>query len=356
MVGFPTAAWSNEPTPGRDTSLHWSAPSPCPDGERILELARALVLDEDWRLPPAVHADIAEADAGFAMTLLVRTRRESFTRHLEATDCEALAGAAAIIVALGAEPPFGAPIQRPTDGAGPEHDAPGAHGPTKTRSVAPLRPPPSPSAPATAPAPPVDIQPTVAGHSRSESAAESRTDLSVWALGGVGLGALPGGSAGGAFGVGLQWPQLAVELGARLWAPRRRNASDGTDRGGAFGLVAGSLRACWLRRFDRVVVPVCGAVLAGPMVGVGRGVAIENALRQVDPWIAVAASSGARIRILGPLSLRFDAEALVALLRPGFELLATGERLHRASSVGVRLWAGLHAHFSVFRKKVQPSK
>jgi hypothetical protein len=306
-----------EPNPARDEgfTLHWEAPAGCPDAdEGRAELARRL----GDRLPETGHASVAIASDGDGWQASVVVAATA-PRRLHARSCEALARAAALVVAVAIDP------------------LPSA---ARVEVIAPLVPAPSPAI--DEPSQPRRDEIVAA---RDEPVAPSRPRKRsfyhrVRASTGVAWGPVPRLAAAIQLGYTLRsarrgLAQLEVML---QYATPRRIDYEPERVGGRFQSVTATARGCAAPQLGRVTLSVCGGVELGPLVGRGVGAAVNRP--KASLWVGLQASSAVAIALSKRLALVVAAELPVSVRRPAFHL---GDRddLFRSPRVGVRGLVGL---------------
>jgi hypothetical protein len=324
-------------------SLRWSAPPGCPSEARVVsEVDRLLGKSAARpREPLRVSAMIDEDPPGrFRVSLETRGEGGPRLRVLHASSCQALADAAAVIIALAIDPEAVAAAPEPPPPALPPSPPP-ALPPAAPPSPAPSSPRPLSSRP-----PPARVSPRGLVSARPPRPPPARRasvpvlfHVQGWVLGDV--GSLPGASfaAGGA--LGLSVASFRIEAGAGAFPSRAAVIVNRPTAGGDVSLVLGSLGACRdvlsSRRFE--IAPCLGAEL-GRLHAEGFGVsspasgsALWSALKAGGSFSWVPVSRFA-------LSLRLD--AVVPLARPAFVLDNVGP-VFRSGPVAGRIGLGIEA-------------
>lgn len=324
--------------------LEWRAPRGCPDADRVLATIDRLVgprasstgSTEPWaRVRAVVHAQ----PEGFRMELHTQHGGATEQRTLAAPRCDALADAAALIVAVALRP-IETATSVPTLAS--EDPRPGAT----------ISEPPSSTAPPRRSAP-ARVGPPSSVASRSSASAEpprpgTTADAAVRrrAIGGAlavmagpGFGALPGVAAQLSAALALRGRRWRAELAGAYWFPRT-DASTGRPTV-EIGLATGALRGCYVPRVRRLELPLCAGLEAGAMRGEGRGSGVVSRPSRA-PWVAAHAGSGLVVPLGAFTALRLSVDALVALAQPAFDLRIADARveLYRAPPAGVRAAAG----------------
>jgi hypothetical protein len=280
--------------------LTWRAPAECPSADRV---RLAAVLDTTAARPTGVL--VAEAivePMGSPETrrwrVTLRTRRGAVVgeRTIEASTCDGIADATAIVLALAL-----------TSAGAPEADAVGS---TPSMPVEPL----APVAPVSAVgAPSFGLGVSVAADASS----------------------LPLPTLGGSLTLAWTAGHARAELDVRRWAPQSRTL-DPFSAGARFSMTSLGARGCW------VALGGAGAAL-DVSACTGADVHFVSAPAYgVDPsydasarWLAVAGGALARFSVATWLKLRTRVEAYVPLSRPTFVLEGGGAGpLHQPSALG----------------------
>jgi hypothetical protein len=315
--------------PADDASswLRWNAPPGCPDRDHVARVVTRRLGRAPSPLDVAAEASIAdEGAAGHRLHLHTDVGGRTDDRELVAHDCRALADAAALLIALSADPV--AVAQHIEAAAEP---APGPL-PAPTSVV------PEPSPPATAD---IDDAPSLRAPVVDREAAprpRARLGATAWAAGGIELGVLPGVGGAATVGVALTWPRARLELDGR-WIGMRRASTDVGSVGVQLGAIA--VRGCARVGSARVEVPLCGGAEGGAMRGDGDGARIVRVGH--GGWIAALVATGVHGWVLPRLAVLARVELAVAAWRPEFQLTGPGEprALFRPTPASGRLWVGL---------------
>lgn len=315
LLALAVPARADEPR----VALRWTAPEGCPAGSRVVAEVDRLLGAHGARpaRPLEVKAEVIAGDAGaLRVHLEIEGDAGPRTRDLSAASCDALADAAALILAMTIDP------AAVTAAPPPVRPLPAPPPPT------PLPPPPPPP-PLPAPAP--SLRP--------------RFHLAAWAR--ADLGSLPGVSfaAGGTAALGLG--ALRVELGAGA-APARtqaasRPAASGATAGGEISLIAGSAGLCYgVLPEGRLELSPCAAIELGRLHAAGFGVTTPGEGNVL--WSA--ARLGARFAWwpMSRAAIVLRAEAAVPFARPTFVLEGLGT-VHRPGPVAGRLGGELEMRF-----------
>lgn len=359
---------SSPPAPRADAPwLRWHAPPGCPGGQRV----EALVGE---RLARAVAPGEIEVDArlepeptGFRVDLTMTRGAAVEARTLEASECEVLADATALLVAVTVDP-LAASRRRPTPQRPSIPEPTIARAPRDRSAGTGARRPTSPIASsdevagldATASSDAIDrldaaaMGDEVTGLDTITESSETmdpprrstsaRPSSSVTALGGLALGTTPGLTGGPSLAWGLLWPRLRLELAGLYSAPRLRGESRG-----AVSVSLGVVRAGACARLGTTTLelPLCGGVEVGTLRGEGRRAV--DARTTHATWLAAALGLG----LTGWWHPRIAPVARVDLVLPvaypAFELRSADAavELFRPWVVSGRLWLGVELKFFV---------
>jgi hypothetical protein len=237
----------------------------------------------------------------------LRTRRGATTgeREIEATTCEGVADATAVVLALALVTP------------GDDETAP--PGPR----------PPTAAKPRDAPAP------------RKRTEDEART-IALGASAAGHVAALPSPSIGGSLTAAWTPGRVRVELDARRWASQSHTTA-ASNAGARFIMTSLGARGCWAAlqagRFD--LSPCVGADVH--LVSAHGYGADANYVADAT-WTSTTGGGLARLTLTSWLALRARAEAVVPLTRPMF-IVANDSTLHRPPIFDAAASFGIEAHF-----------
>jgi hypothetical protein len=290
----------------------WTAPDGCPSADE-LRAAIDKLLGETAQArahePLAVHAVVAHAGA---WTVAIETRSPTSTGHrtLDATTCQGLANATALIVALAIDP-----------------DAVAAHG---GRASEPL-----PAA-----------RPVSAETSLPLSSVAPRSTFGVVGLvGAASLGVVPGLDVDLGGELGLVRGRWRVELRAvyGLRAQDSPPVSGAMGAHGRFRFFAGTLAGCWIVARGRVQVGPCADVEVGAVHG--QGIGSDQDAAATTPWYGLGAGLVAVIAPTPWLHFPLHADAVLPLRRPSYRFEGVQASIYDPWPVGVRLTAGVELQF-----------
>lgn len=300
--------------------VQWRAPAACPDADALAQRIGALVGEGTIDAP--VTVDVEARGGGYAAELALEVDGRSLHRSLRADDCEALADATAVVIAVSVDP------VRVRD--------------TAARAVAVLVPEavaarPSTVQPRAAPVARVDAGDRVApAPAASSLVTEPRAAI------GYGTGFARGGSGLVDLAVDLGRDAWRVELGAR-WAWPRRFVDDG--RGAEVTAATLTPAVCLRPTIGRVALALCPGLEAG--LAWARGLGWDPSRRRRFPWLAPRLQTRVHVGLGRRVALFVAAEAAVPIVRPGIGVVRDGEvqtvwqsppaSLRVLAGVGVRL-------------------
>ena len=297
-------------------SVHfvWIAPEGCPSESSVSAEIDDLLggaARHRSREDLNVRATVERA-ALWLVTLQTTSSATSGHRSIEATTCQGLANATALIVALMIDP-----------------DAVAARA-GKVKEPDGARPPVAP--PVSAPAPPTPLfEPTTFG------------------LAGIGatgnLGVLPAADVGVGAELGLVHRSWRVELRGSYGLRNVRSDALGDSAGayGRFRFFSGVLFGCWMSIRSSVDLGPCLEVEFGALRGEGIG-ASPNA-SETTPWFALGTGGAVVFKATRWLHFPLHADAVVPLWRPNFGFRNVDTPIFRARPVGARLTAGVELPF-----------
>ena len=293
--------------------IAWLAPEGCPSAESVSsEIDELLGGAAGTRAGEhlSVRAMVARGER-WLVTLETQTGAASGHRSIEATSCQGLASATALIVALMIDP-----------------DAVAAHA-GKGAEMAPA-PPPSPATP----------QPAV------PPARAARSTFGIAGAGAAGdLGVLPGPDVGPGAALGLLLGHWRLEL--RVAYGVREVPSDTlADASGAYGkfrFYAGTLAGCWTALRGAVDFGPCVEAELGAVHGEGAGA--DHNRGQTTPWFALGAGGVVIFKATPWLHFPVHIDAVLPMWRPNFMVQHADGSLFRAWPVGGRLTAGVELQF-----------
>lgn len=378
------ASWMAGPAsaqlPDAVLDLRWDAPDGCPDVDAVRAAVGRLV-----RRPDAASAERVVARGAvrpeasrFRLRLSTGEGDAAAERELTADGCQALADAAALILALMIDPGAGPPAVPPPDEP-PPREPPPADDPDPASS-----PPPAPgtAAPAVERAAPAErgseLTPpregaadpaTRAAEPERRGAPDGRSALdeeepAPWPAerdeveppdddaprrlrAGIGVlgdaGSLPGATPGVAIGAAARLGRFGLELEGRLLPLRRARPGGRADVRADLSLYTVGARACFaVVDAGRVTLSPCAGLEVGRMRGESFGVSAPAS--GSAPWLALSAGAALSIRLRPRFGLRAVLEGLLPASTPPFVIDGVGV-VHEASPFAGRLTVGGEVHF-----------
>ncbi len=355
--------------------LRWPTVAGCPTQADVEAVVARLVAGGTPRPVSAVatlHRDVAPR---WTLRLTLRDADGEQTRVLTSPRCQALADAAAVILAVAAEPlavathvavvaaeppaittpvvpaPPAPELAARLDDAlavrprGAAEAPPGAPADTITPQIDERPPEPldTPSgAPADTIAPQIDERPPEPLDTRPglvPAPARARPRVGLDLQGAAALG--PSGRAvpGLLLGLSLRWSPLRLQARASHWFASRVHHPDRADLGVTLRLTAVTLRACPVLARGPVDLELCGGLELGALRAEGDGLQ-QNFVRR-GLWAAGVLGAGARYRPLRWLALGLELEAALAFSRHRYGAEDLAGDFHTTPVLGVRGIGGL---------------
>ncbi len=291
-------------------SLSWTAPPSCPTRDDVLLDVESILRDSGARHGVDATAVVTRAASGdrWSVELAISSHQGAGERVFDASSCEQLARAVALIVALAVDP-------------------------TRTVVAKPEAPPPPP--------PPPPASPSLGPALR----------LGIFASGVTEVGTLPELAVGFEGGLALRYGRGRLDGYASLWGSQRAADPLRPAQGVDLALVGAGGRACVAvlrtRNLGADLSPCLGLDLQR-MVGEGYGTG-ATAFTQDGVWTTGRAGVLGSWFLLPSLAVRVSADVLAPLARPSFVVLGADgsvtEVLHRPATFGARFGAGAELFF-----------
>jgi hypothetical protein len=319
--------------PSEGVPLRWDAPLECPDAAALRERVHALVpglLERPDAAGSRVEIEVSEGTGSYAATVVVRNSDGETRREFAAPDCETVADAAALVLAVALDP---VGVSVGLSELGPSE--PAASEPTPTGPSVPEEPPvePDPSVEAE----PIELPPAITR--ASDSLADERPrnlGVGVRVLGGGGYGPTNTGYATIGGTLALLGPRWRVEIGG-LWAiPRVVRVDAGF--GGRFDSWAVIGRGCFAPSIRRLELPLCGGVELGSVRGRGLD-ELPISGRASFLWIALAVAQGLWFSPIERVGIGVEVDLAVPLNRGVFAIESS--EIQQIAAVTVRGLAGV---------------
>jgi hypothetical protein len=302
--------------------LAWEAPSGCPDATRILgEIARLLASTEPGPHRKRVRASAQPrrtAEGGWRLQLVVRDDSGGTAkRTLASRSCTAIADATALIVAIAIDP-------------------------TIQVSAAPADAAPEPAPPVPAGSRPA---PSMAAELSVEKPAPTPASRTRFAAGVFGMGrqgVLPGVAAGAGFSLAGLVGRWRLDLSAGYVLPKDVYAASTPAAGARLWQWWLALAPCRVPQRRSLEFPLCAGIEGGALHGRGIGAAVAPTDGR-QPWLALTASAGTVWLVGEDLGIFVSAAAVLAVLRPAFDL--GSEPVHRTPVFSGRVTLGAEWRF-----------
>lgn len=316
--------------PPARVAIEWTAPEGCATREDVEHRVAALLAGSST-VPEGlvIRAHVAHTAAVWSVTLETQQGARTGKREIRAESCEALADAAALVVAMSIDPDT--VLQNRSAATAPEPTPPPASPPPPPPRPRP--PPPAPTGPAhrTANAPDRHHQ-------------KAHREPEHWAVGiaaAVDLGRLPRPAFGEEARVAALWGHLRAELGASVWVPQDARIAGHPGAGGHFRLVAGRARGCY--RFGEHALDVAGCAGADLSWISAEGLGVRTPARGNQWLVSPALGVELEWRAFGPIGLFVSADLSVPVgIRP---FVIDGVSIHRPGSVTGAGSLGAEVHF-----------
>lgn len=258
-------------------------------------------------------ADAEGRDAWLA-TVVIQSASGERVRELEASTCDALAQATAVLVSVAMDP-LGRELQ-----AQPELPA------------IPL-----PEAPNPAPSPAPEFTAT-APHVPSPRRSLVHGVFGIRA--GVGTGALPQVAATLGGRIGLRHRALRADLGAQYWFGQQ-TVVRASGVGGEFSLWVIDARICGVPGWRTLEFPLCVGTQLGGVAS--RGIGVMEPRKTTSLWAAVSGTAGFIVRPVDRLGIGVEASLLVPFTRATFVIDDFGP-IYRPRPVGFEAMVVVEAH------------
>jgi len=315
--------------------LDWEAPDECPTEPEVRATLQELLGSAQAREPVAATARVQRTNTGeYAAHLVVEMAGHRSDRDLVAAECDALAEAAALVIAVTVDP-----AQALDDAMAPV-DAP------------------APAIPEPAPVEPVVVDPVAAGPGSPPASMPSARaappprrattrrirGVHLRAFGGMDWGSVPAitGAVGAAVGIHGRW--FRGEAAGSWTFAREGGAPSEPEARGRVGLGALAVRGCGVPAWRTLEFPLCAAIEAGALQGRGVGETVDPSSAH-RPWVAVAFGPALAWLPIPRLAVVVGIDAVMPVWRARF--LIGDEQVHRPQPIGVRAGLGLEFRFQV---------
>jgi hypothetical protein len=322
--------------------LTWDAPSGCPAASDVQARIRKLAASARPS-GTALRADATitrDAGGGLLLELVIRAGDLVGERTIEGGSCDALAGAAAVNLALllaSREPLSAADVGAPPGASAAEPAKPAEPQPTQEQSPQPE---------AAQPEQPDDDDNTDDDDGKDdgdedEDAPSTRSwrGLLDAPLGTLELGPTPEPSLGGALAIGLWIDRWRVLAEASLWQGQELTATTHLPASAEIDRFAATLRTCWTFRFGRFELAPCVHVSLQHVSARGKGPQIA-ARTDASTWVAPGVGVQGRYDLASWLALLASVDGRIEGSRPRIAIDGLG-RVGQLGPAAVKIALGL---------------
>lgn len=308
--------------PSEPLEVTWTAPAGCPQGEAVQAAIASNLAREDFgdALDTVqVRGEILRTPQGFRLNVSVRLPDGAVDRELTAGNCDELAAAAGLIIAVALDPlrvqqVRPPPQPKPVPTGPPKAWANPPRPPTTTRE-----PEPEPERPPEPELPPRAV------------------DLRLAAMLDVGSLAVLRGGAQAGFGVAGPW--FRADASVLYWAPRAiRPFNVAPDAGARLQQAGLGARACLKPELGAFEASSCGGLEGG--ASWSRGIGLDNPQTTTLPWLTATAGLEVAWVSRAAVGLFAGVDAQFHLVRPRVNISGLGETL-KVAPVGARAVVGL---------------
>jgi hypothetical protein len=272
LAAFVTAISARAGAKPLALELVWNAPQGCPDSAQVLAAIHRLTGTTEVSGAPAlwVQGNVERRGDTLVLKLVWRTASMQTERSMESSSCDELARAAALVVALAADPSAAQSVTTEPDP--PPEPAPFAPK-MQTEARAAKAPPRSRTADQSAGSPLFTAPASRAGDFNSYQARgarpESDTRGTLRAQLALDAGSLPRAAEGAALGGSLEFGSASLQAIVSLFVPQEKAATEGAAELW-FGALA--IHPCWAWSLSRLRLGPCAAVELDLLLGQGKGV------------------------------------------------------------------------------------
>ena len=285
-------------TPAEASVLRWQAPAEvCPSQGQVSAQLESLLGSRTLAL--RARADVRRHDAGWRAQLRVTWNGRTDTRTLDAADCNALANAITLLVAVMGDPLAVADsIELPAVASSSLPSPPPS---TETNSVVRTE--------TAAPPPSGHSSLSAAAGTPPPAALDRGFSLQTAAWGDI--GSLSRIAAGASLGIAWRRPRWRARIEALYLPPQRISSTEPEAGQGRIQVAALRGGACARLGSPTVEVPLCALAEAGAIAATRFGPAAN--LRAGNPWVAAGAGMGVHVRLSSRWALFSRLEAMVPL-------------------------------------------
>lgn len=321
-------------------ALGWESSGPCPGPELVRERLHGYLAGSAGTTSGdhvTANVVVASTESGLKATLELTTAWGASHRDLEASRCEDIADAVALVIATTLDPLLDLrAAHRPHDltTTPAEPTAADDDGSDPGTAAQPRVPASAPALPASSISPPA---PASTRASRRRPPKRTVAMIGGFAAG-VGGGLRPRAGAIVEVTLGMKWRWLRVlAIGSHGFA-RERTLSQVPEGAITLRMWSAGAMGCGVPAFSRLEIPACVGVEGGAIIGEGVGLATTDEASR--PWIGVAARTGLHLRVAPRLALALDLHGIGVALRPRFHVVGVGP-VFTAAPVAGRALLGL---------------
>jgi hypothetical protein len=326
--------------------LTWHAPAGCPEAADVQARIRKLAASaKPSGAPLRAEATITRKTGGeLHLQLVIHAGTLVGERNLEGRSCDALAGAAAVNLALllsagealRAEDVGAPPASQPTAGATSTGE------PETSKQPVASEPQPKPEASnqpgatdeSDEPDEPTSAQPDEAG----DASMRSWRGLLDLPLGALELGSMPQPSLGGALGAGLWFDRWRMLAEGNLWLRQKLSVTAPLPAGANVDRFAVTLRTCRTFPFGRFELAPCALVSLRHVAAHGTGAHIDPRTKE-STWVAAGAGAQARYQLAAWLAVLASVDGTIEGSRPRIEIEGVG-RVGQLGPAAVKIALG----------------
>lgn len=329
LVAWLMAAPEPAPAPSSPIELDWNGPVGCASATQLRDTVAEL-LGAGASGPLEATATVEALESGYRLSLVIGRGTNRVVREVEAPTCDELLQAAALIIAVAANPE---PVPDEVPPAAPQPPPAAPQG--SAAWVEPTLPRP-PAGPPASPVPRDEGEPA----KTPPPARAQRSTFSIAPELGLGTFVTSPLTLGVGGRVGWRMGSWGIDLGTTHWLGRTLSIDDRAEIG--LALTHGSLRGCGVPRVGRVELPLCGGGAMGIFSARPRR-GLEDPRPSTMPWGAFTASAGAAVPLTDRWALALHAEGLVPFLRPAVAVAVRGTTLalYRVPPVAGRVTLGV---------------
>lgn len=296
--------------------LEWIAPSGCPTRDAVLDdVARILGPKKTPLARVAARAVLFRGEDARWHVVITVSGQGAGERALEASSCEEVTNAAALVLALRVDPSSFAPEMALPSPPSASSAPPLAEAPASPSSAV-LPPPPAPPAPAPSEQPAPIADPLSFPHQPPAPNSPSRFGILVGAAVAAGVGALPSADMGIEVTATLKRGRLRLEPLFGTSLVQHADVAGPTQEGASLRLARGGLRGCYAALDRRLALSGCIIGEIDWFWADGYGATTPENANAGE--VAFGAGALATWRLTRSVVLRAQVEGLVTVSPPTF--------------------------------------